>query len=282
MTDSEKIAAPAEQPAASEKPMSAAADAVETPSEPAPEKKPRRPRRKKPAVEQATLELSAPENAVPAQPVEEQSVSAPPTPEAPARKRPAPKQSAAKTARKQSEQPKQPVEAPVEPKQPEQPVLTEHPVQIPAVAASVLPAEAVASAVPAVSEPAAVPAVASPEESAAADASETAEGRCRRTREAPPFPPQRSGAAAVPPKAMPPLTQPRRKRVKRPIFDEPVAADAPAEGFAESAPVVEDEPAGAESGQESAATAKRLPANPAPVPAAANPRVPPPNRLRRR
>ena len=45
MTDSEKIAAPAEQPAASEKPMSAAADAVETPSEPAPEKKPRRPRR---------------------------------------------------------------------------------------------------------------------------------------------------------------------------------------------------------------------------------------------
>lgn len=133
MTDSEKIAAPAEQPAASEKPMSAAADAVETPSEPAPEKKPRRPRRKKSAVEQATLELSAPENAVPAQPVEEQSVSAPPAPEAPARKRPAPKQSAAKTARKQSEQPKQPVEAPVEPKQPEQPVLTEHPVQIPAV-----------------------------------------------------------------------------------------------------------------------------------------------------
>ena len=180
MTDSEKIAAPAEQPAASEKPMSAAADAVETPSEPAPEKKPRRPRRKKPAVEQATLELSAPENAVSAQPVEEQSVSAPPAPEAPARKRPAPKQSAAKTARKQSEQPKQPVEAPVEPKQPEQPVLTEHPVQIPAVAASVLPAEAVASAVPAVSEPAAVPAVASPEESAAADASETRRRRGRR------------------------------------------------------------------------------------------------------
>ena len=74
MTDSEKIAAPAEQPAASEKPMSAAADAVETPSEPAPEKKPRRPRRKKPAVEQATLELSAPENAVSAQPAEEQAV----------------------------------------------------------------------------------------------------------------------------------------------------------------------------------------------------------------
>ena len=83
MTDSEKIAAPAEQPAASEKPMSAVADAVETPSEPAPEKKPRRPRRKKPAVEQATLELSAPENAVSAQPAEEQSVSAPPAPRLP-------------------------------------------------------------------------------------------------------------------------------------------------------------------------------------------------------
>ena len=209
MTDSEKIAAPAEQPAASEKPMSAVADAVETPSEPAPEKKPRRPRRKKPAVEQATLELSAPENAVSAQPAEEQAA-----PEAPARKRSAPKQSAAKTARKQSEQPKQPVEAPVEPKQPEQPVLTEHPVQIPAVAASVLPAEAVASAVPAVSEPAAVPAIASPE------ADET------------------------------------------PIFDEPVAADAPAEAFAESAPAVEDEPAGAESGQEPAATGEEAPRKP--------------------
>ena len=237
MTDSEKIAAPAEQPAASEKPMSAAADAVETPSEPAPEKKPRRPRRKKPAVEQATLELSAPENAVPAQPVEEQSVSAPPAPEAPARKRPAPKQSAAKTARKQSEQPKQPVEAPVEPKQPEQPVLTEHPVQIPAVAASVLPAEAVASAVPAVSEPAAVPAVASPEESAAADASETAEGD--------------AAVDAAAPEAG-----------ETPILDEPVAADAPAEAFAESAPAVEDEPAGAESGQESAATGEEAPRKP--------------------
>ena len=212
MTDSEKIAAPAEQPAASEKPMSAAADAVETPSEPAPEKKPRRPRRKKPAVEQATLELSAPENAVPAQPVEEQSVSAPPAPEAPARKRPAPKQSAAKTARKQSEQPKQPVEAPVEPKQPEQPVLTEHPVQIPAVAASVLPAEAVASAVPAEGDAAV--------DAAAPEAGET------------------------------------------PILDEPVAADAPAEAFAESAPAVEDEPAGAESGQESAATGEEAPRKP--------------------
>ena len=55
MTDSEKIAAPAEQPAASEKPMSAVADAVETPSDSAPEKKPRRPRRKKPAVEPPRL-----------------------------------------------------------------------------------------------------------------------------------------------------------------------------------------------------------------------------------
>ena len=70
MTDSEKTAAPAEQPAASEMPMSAAADAVETPSEPAPEKKPRRPRRKKPAVEQATLELAVPEDAAPVQPAE--------------------------------------------------------------------------------------------------------------------------------------------------------------------------------------------------------------------
>ena len=237
MTDSEKIAAPAEQLAASEKPMSAVADAVETPSDSAPEKKPRRPRRKKPAVEQATLELSAPENAVSAQPAEEQAVSASSAPEAPARKRSAPKQSAAKTARKQSEQPKQPVEAPVEPKQPEQPVLTEHPVQIPAVAASVLPAEAVASAVPAVSEPAAVPAVASPEESAAADASETAEGD--------------AAVDAASPEAD-----------ETPIFDEPVAADAPAEAFAESAPAVEDEPAGAESGQESAATGEEAPRKP--------------------
>ena len=203
MTDSEKIAAPAEQPAASEKPMSAAADAVETPSDSAPEKKPRRPRRKKPAVEQATLELSAPENAVSAQPAEEQAA-----PEAPARKRSAPKQSAAKTARKQSEQPKQPVEAPVEPKQPEQPVLTEHPVQIPAVAASVLPAEAVASAVPAVSEPAAVPAVAPPKAMPPHPRSAA-------------VPAAAAGAAAVPPKAMPPLTRPRRKRMKRPFLMSP-------------------------------------------------------------
>lgn len=256
MTDSEKIAAPAEQSAASEKPMSAAADAVETPSEPAPEKKPRRPRRKKPAVEQATLELSAPENAVSAQPAEEQAV-----PEAPARKRPAPKQSAAKTARKQSEQPKQPVEAPVEPKQPEQPVLTEHPVQIPAVAASVLPAEAVASAVPAVSEPAAVPAVASPEESAAADAFETAEGdaaapaKRRRSR--------RSGRGRRrPAEGDAALDAAAPEAGEAPVLDEPVAADTPAEAVAESAPTVEDEPAGAESGQESAATGEEAPRKP--------------------
>ena len=97
MTDSEKTAAPAEQPAASEMPMSAAADAVETSSEPAPEKKPRRPRRKKPAVEQATLELAVPEDAAPVQPAEGQPVSDPAA-EAPARKRPAPKPSAAKTS----------------------------------------------------------------------------------------------------------------------------------------------------------------------------------------
>ena len=261
MTDSEKIAAPAEQLAASEKPMSAVADAVETPSDSAPEKKPRRPRRKKPAVEQATLELSAPENAVSAQPAEEQAVSASSAPEAPARKRSAPKQSAAKTARKQSEQPKQPVEAPVEPKQPEQPVLTEHPVQIPAVAASVLPAEAVASAVPAVSEPAAVPAVASPEESAAADAFETAEGdaaapakrrRSRRSGRGRRRPAE--GDAAVDAAAP--------EAGETPILDEPVAADAPAEAFAESAPAVEDEPAGAESGQEPAATGEEAPRKP--------------------
>ena len=100
-------------------------------------------------------------------------------------------------------------------------MLTEHPVQIPAVAASVLPAEAVASTVPAVSEPAAVPAVASPEESAAADASETAEGdaaapaKRRRSR--------RSGRGHFPVRRrlMPLLTQLRRKRVKRPFLMSP-------------------------------------------------------------
>ena len=60
MTDSEKIAAPAEQPAASEKPMSAAADAVETPSEPAPEKKPARRRFTKPQ-KPAEADVKAPE-----------------------------------------------------------------------------------------------------------------------------------------------------------------------------------------------------------------------------
>ncbi|WP_308774156.1 hypothetical protein [uncultured Bilophila sp.] len=71
----------------------------------------------------------------------------------------APKRSAAKPARKQ----------------PEQPVLTEHPVQAPAVAASVLPAETPASAVPAVSEPAAVPAVAVSDIPAAPEVSEASE-----------------------------------------------------------------------------------------------------------
>lgn len=252
MTDSEKTAAPAEQPAASEMPMSAAADAVETPSEPAPEKKPRRPRRKKPAVEQATLELAVPEDAAPVQPAEGQPVSDPAA-EAPARKRPVPKPSAAKTSRKRAGQPKQPVEEPVEPKQPEQPLLTEHPVQIPAVAASVLPAEAVASAVPAVSEPAAVPAVASPEASAAADVSEASEGdaaapakrrRSRRSGRGRRRPAE--GDAAVDAAAS--------EAGETPALDEPLAA--------ESAPAAEDGPAGAESGQEPAAAGEEAPRKP--------------------
>lgn len=260
MTDSEKTAAPAEQPAASEMPMSAAADAVETPSESAPEKKPRRPRRKKPAVEQATLELAVPEDAAPVQPGEGQPVSAPAA-EAPARKRPAPKPSAAKTSRKRAGQPKQPVEEPVEPKQPEQPLLTEHPVQIPAVAASVLPAEAVASAVPAVSEPAAVPAVASPEASAAADISEASEGdaaapakrrRSRRSGRGRRRPAE--GDAAVDAAAS--------EAGETSALDEPLAAESPAGAVAESAPAVEDGPAGAEPGQEPAAAGEEAPRKP--------------------
>ena len=260
MTDSEKIAAPAEQPAASEKPMSAAADAVETPSEPAPEKKPRRPRRKKPAVEQATLELAVPEDAAPVQPAEGQPVSDPAA-EAPARKRPASKPSAAKTSRKRAGQPKQPVEEPVEPKQPEQPLLTEHPVQIPAVAASVLPAEAVASAVPAVSEPAAVPAVASPEASVAADVSEASEGdaaapaKRRRSR--------RSGRGRRrPAEGDAAVDAAVSEAGETPALDEPLAAESPAGAVAESAPAVEDEPAGAESGQEPAAEGEEAPRKP--------------------
>lgn len=260
MTDSEKTAAPAEQPAASEMPMSAAADAVETPSESAPEKKPRRPRRKKPAVEQATLELAVPEDAAPVQPAEGQPVSDPAA-EASARKRPAPKPSAAKTSRKRAGQPKQPVEEPVEPKQPEQPLLTEHPVQTPAVAASVLPAEAVASAVPAVSEPAAVPAVASPEASAAADVSEASEGdaaapakrrRSRRSGRGRRRPAE--GDAAVDAAAS--------EAGETPALDEPLAAESPAGAVAESAPAVEDGPAGAESGQEPAAAGEEAPRKP--------------------
>lgn len=260
MTDSEKTAAPAEQPAASEMPMSAAADAVETPSEPAPEKKPRRPRRKKPAVEQATLELAVPEDAAPVQPAEGQPVSDPAA-EAPARKRPAPKPSAAKTSRKRAGQPKQPAEEPVEPKQPEQPLLTEHPVQIPAVAASVLPAEAVASAVPAVSEPAAVPAVASPEASAAADVSEASEGdaaapaKRRRSR--------RSGRGRRrPAEGDAAVDAAVSEAGETPALDEPLAAESPAGAVAESAPAAEDGPAGAESGQEPAAAGEEAPRKP--------------------
>lgn len=260
MTDSEKTAAPAEQPAASEMPMSAAADAVETPSEPAPEKKPRRPRRKKPAVEQATLELAVPEDAAPVQPAEGQPVSDPAA-EAPARKRPVPKPSAAKTSRKRAGQPKQPVEEPVEPKQPEQPLLTEHPVQTPAVAASVLPAEAVASAVPAVSEPAAVPAVASPEASVAADVSEASEGdaaapaKRRRSR--------RSGRGRRrPAEGDAAVDAAVSEAGETPALDEPLAAESPAGAVAESAPAAEDGPAGAESGQEPAAVGEEAPRKP--------------------
>ena len=260
MTDSEKTAAPAEQPAASEMPMSAAADAVETPSEPAPEKKPRRPRRKKPAVEQATLKLAVPEDAAPVQPAEGQPVSDPAA-EAPARKRPAPKPSAAKTSRKRAGQPKQPVEEPVEPKQPEQPLLTEHPVQTPAVAASVLPAEAVASAVPAVSEPAVVPAVASPEASVAADVSEASEGdaaapaKRRRSR--------RSGRGRRrPAEGDAAVDAAVSEAGETPALDEPLAAESPAGAVAESAPAAEDGPAGAESGQEPAAVGEEAPRKP--------------------
>ncbi len=245
MIDSENVAAPAEQPAASEKPVSAVADTVENASEPAPEKKPRRPRRKKTVVEQATLEIAAPEIAVPVQPAPEQAVSeqaaqAQPAPEAPAQGRPAPKQSAAKPARKQPEQP--------EPSG--QPVLTEHPVQAPAIAVSVLPAETVAPAVPAVSEPATVPAVAAPDESAVSDASEAAEGdaaapaKRRRSR--------RSGRGRRRPSDG--IEGAAPEAGESPAVEEP-AADEPGEAVAESAPVAEaeSEPAEAEEGQEPAA-----------------------------
>lgn len=221
MTDFENAAAPAEQPVASEKPVSAAADAVETPSEPAPEKKPRRPRRKKPAAEPVETESVALEHAT-----LESAAPAKPAP-----KPAAPKRSAAKPARKQ----------------PEQPVLTEHPVQAPAVAASVLPAETPAPAVPAVSEPAAVPAVAVSDIPAAPEVSEASEmpegdaaatAKRRRSR--------RSGRSRRRPADDAAATE----NGEAPVAEES-AAEMPEEAVA--APVAEAEPAEAEEGQEAAA-----------------------------
>lgn len=223
MTDFENAAAPAEQPAASEKPVSAAADAVETPSEPAPEKKPRRPRRKKPAAEPVETESVALEHAT-----QESAAPAKPAP-----KPAAPKRSAAKPARKQ----------------PEQPVLTEHPVQAPAVAASVLPAETPAPAVPAVSEPAAVPAVAASDIPAAPEVSEASEmpegdtaatAKRRRSR--------RSGRSRRRPADDAAATE----NGEAPVAEES-AAEMPEEAVAAPAPVAEAEPAEAEEGQEAAA-----------------------------
>lgn len=223
MTDFENAAAPAEQPAASEKPVSAAADAVETPSEPAPEKKPRRPRRKKPAAEPVETESVALEHAT-----QESAAPAKPAP-----KPAAPKRSAAKPARKQ----------------PEQPVLTEHPVQAPAVAASVLPAETPAPAVPAVSEPAAVPAVAASDIPAAPEVSEASEmpegdaaatAKRRRSR--------RSGRSRRRPADDAAATE----NGEAPVAEES-AAEMPEEAVAAPAPVAEAEPAESEEGQEAAA-----------------------------
>lgn len=223
MTDFENAAAPAEQPAASEKPVSAAADAVETPSEPAPEKKPRRPRRKKPAAEPVETESVALEHAT-----QESAAPAKPAP-----KSAAPKRSAAKPARKQ----------------PEQPVLTEHPVQAPAVAASVLPAETPAPAVPAVSEPAAVPAVAASDIPAAPEVSEASEmpegdaaatAKRRRSR--------RSGRSRRRPADDAAATE----NGEAPVAEES-AAEMSEEAVAAPAPVAEAEPAEAEEGQEAAA-----------------------------
>lgn len=229
MTDFENAAAPAEQPAASEKPVSAAADAVETPSEPAPEKKPRRPRRKKPAAEPVETESVALEHAT-----QESAAPAKPAP-----KSAAPKRSAAKPARKQ----------------PEQPVLTEHPVQAPAVAASVLPAETPASAVPAVSEPAAVPAVAVSDIPAAPEVSEASEmpegdaaatAKRRRSR--------RSGRSRRRPADDAAATE----NGEAPVAEES-AAEMSEEAVAAPAPVAEAEPAEAEEGQEAAAGDPRKP-----------------------
>lgn len=221
MTDFENAAAPAEQPAASEKPVSVAADAVETPSEPAPEKKPRRPRRKKPVAEPAETESAAVEQVTqePAAPVK-------PAPKAAAPKRPA------KPARRQ----------------PEQPVLTEHPVQAPAVAAPVLPAEAAAPAVPAVSEPAAVPAVAVADTSEASEGDAAATAKRRRSR--------RSGRGRRRPADA--ADAPAAENGEAPVAEEP-AAEIPVEAVAAPASFAEAEPVEAEDGQELAASGEEAP-----------------------
>lgn len=224
MTDFENAAAPAEQPAASEKPVSVAADAVETPSEPAPEKKPRRPRRKKPVAEPAETESAAAEQAT-----QEPAAPAKPAPKAAAPKRPA------KPARKQ----------------PEQPVLTEHPVQAPAVAAPVLPAEAAAPAVPAVSEPAAVPAVAvadTPEASEASEGDAAATAKRRRSR--------RSGRGRRRPADA--ADAAAAENGEAPVAEEP-AAEIPVEAVAAPASFAEAEPVEAEDGQELAASGEEAP-----------------------
>lgn len=224
MTDFENAAAPAEQPAASEKPVSVAADAVETPSEPAPEKKPRRPRRKKPVAEPAETESAAAEQAT-----QEPAAPAKPAPKAAAPKRPA------KPARRQ----------------PEQPVLTEHPVQAPAVAAPVLPAEAAAPAVPAVSEPAAVPAVAvadTPEASEASEGDAAATAKRRRSR--------RSGRGRRRPADA--ADAAAAENGEAPVAEEP-AAEIPVEAVAAPASFAEAEPVEAEDGQEPAASGEEAP-----------------------
>ena len=230
MTDFENAAAPAEQPAASEKPVSVATDAVETPSEPAPEKKPRRPRRKKPAAETEETESPAAANAAAEQATPEPAAPVKPAPKAAAPKRPA------KPARKQ----------------PEQGVLTEHPVQAPAVAAPVLPAEAAAPAVPAVSEPAAVPAAPAAGEPAVPEASEASEGdaaatakrrRSRRSGRGRRRPADAADAAAT-------------ENGEAFAAEEP-SAEISAE--AASAPVSEAEPVEVEEGQEPAAPGEEVP-----------------------
>ncbi len=110
MTDTDYAAGPAETSAEPETLSSAEADAVETPAESSPVKKPRARRSRRSAKSAAEIAPDA------------QPETAPETPPAPVAK----------------------------PEKPETLGLTEHPVQAPAVAASVLPAHAAPSSVPAV------------------------------------------------------------------------------------------------------------------------------------